>query len=134
MTRRRVDSTAKLAKRVTIRISDSFYKRMEEWLEKSNCQTLSELARSILYREEIIWYHKDVRLESTALELAEIKRELNSIGKNINQITHRFHIADLPTQRLALALKVVQEYQKVGMRVDKLLLISSDISKKWLQG
>ena len=134
MTRRKVDRSAKLARRVTIRMSDSFYKRMEDWLENSNCQSLSELGRAILYREEIIWYHKDATLESTAIELAGIQKELNAIGKNINQITHRFHVEDNFNRKLILALKVSEEYRKVGLKVDKLMSIAAGISKKWLQG
>jgi len=54
---------------------------MEGWLDNSNCQSLAELARSILYREEIIWKHTDSSLESAAIELAGIRKELNaSVG------------------------------------------------------
>lgn len=78
MTRRKVDRAAKLVRRLTVRMSESFYKRMEGWLSNSNCRTISELARAILYREEILWKHKDATLESTALELAGIRKELNA--------------------------------------------------------
>ncbi len=134
MTRRKVDRSAKLIRKVTIRTSDSFYKRMEEWLANSNCRTIAELARSILYREEIIWKHTDAKLESTALELAGIGKELNAIGRNINQITHQFHSTDIVKQKLYASLKVAEEYKKVGYKVDKLLAMTSEISKKWLQG
>lgn len=134
MTRRKVDRNAKLARRVTIRMSDSFFNRMNGWLENSNCKSLSELGRAILYREEIVWYHKDATLESTAIELAGIKKELNAIGRNINQITHHFHSTDHPNQKLILALKVSEEYKKVSHKVDKLLALTAEISMKWLQG
>lgn len=133
MTRRKVDRKAKLVKKVTVRMSESFYNRMEEWLANSNCRSLAELARAILYREQIIWYHKDAKLESTAIELAGIKKELNAIGRNINQITHRFHSTDLPNQKMFHALKISDEYKKVGDKVDKLLVTTAIISKKWLR-
>ncbi|GAB1446426.1 hypothetical protein MASR2M41_22030 [Flammeovirgaceae bacterium] len=134
MTRRKVDRKAKLVKKVTVRMSESFYNRMEEWLANSNCRSLAELARAILYREQIIWYHKDAKLESTAIELAGIKKELNAMGRNINQITHRFHSTDLPNQKMFHALKISDEYKKVGDKVDKLLVTTAIISKKWLRG
>lgn len=134
MTRRKVDRTAKLARRVTIRMSDPFYKRMEGWLENSNCQTLSELARSILYREEIIWKHTDSSLESAAIELAGIKKELNAIGKNINQITHHFHTTDSAKEKFYDSRRVGEEYKKVGEKVNMILAIATELSKKWLQG
>ena len=134
MTRRKIDKTAKLIRKIGLRVSDPFYKKMEEWLERGNCQTIGELARSILYREEIIWKHKNAELESTAVELAGIRKELNAIGKNINQITHHFHSTDIPNQKNIHAQKVVDEYKKVSQKVDKLLAIAEEISKKWLQG
>jgi hypothetical protein len=106
---------------------------MEEWLTRSNCRSLAELARSILYREEIIWKHTDGSMESVAYELAGIRNELNAMGRNINQITHYFHTTDSEKQKLYASLKVKEEYKKVGDKVNRLLSITADISQKWLQ-
>lgn len=133
MTRRKVDKKAKLVRKVTVRMSDSFYERMEGWLSNSNCHSLAELARRILYREEIIWYHKDASLDSTVTQLSLIRKELNSIGININQVTHHFHSTDLPNQKIVHALKVIDEFKKMGQILDRVMNITSDITKKWLQ-
>ncbi|MBX2896822.1 MAG: plasmid mobilization relaxosome protein MobC [Cyclobacteriaceae bacterium] len=133
MTRRKVDPALKVTHKVTVHLSQSYFEKLERWMSHSNCRSVSELARSILYKEQINWYHKDATLESTALELAMIRRELNAIGKNINQITHHFHIADAENQKMFLALKVAAEYKKVGDKVEKLLKLVSEISKTWLQ-
>ena len=133
MTRRKVDTVVKLTKKITIRVSIPFYQKMEKWLAQSNCQTMAELARGMVYKEQIIWYHKNAELESTALELAGIRKELNAMGKNINQITNQFHIADTPNQKMFHTLKVADEYKKVGTRVDQLIAMVSEISKIWLQ-
>jgi hypothetical protein len=133
MTRRKVDRSARLIKKVTVGISESFYKRMEEWLTNSNCNSMAELARSILYREEILWKHTDASLESTAIELAGIRKELNAIGNNINQITHHFHTTDSAREKFYDSQRVDKEYKKVSDRVDKLLAIAAELSKKWLQ-
>lgn len=133
MTRRKVDRAIKLVRKITIRVSEPFYQKMEKWLERSNCQSLAELARSIIYKEKIIWYHKNAELDATAIELAGIRKELNAIGKNINQITHYFHGTDIPNRKIFHALKIVDEYKKVGVKVDHLLRMVSEISKAWLQ-
>lgn len=134
MTRRKADKSAKLVKKVTVGMSESFYRRMEGWLDNSNCQSLAELARSILYREEIIWKHTDSSLESAAIELAGIRKELNAIGRNINQITHHFHTTDSAKDKFYDSRRVSEEYKKVGEKVNMLLAIASELSKKWLQG
>lgn len=133
MTRRKVDSALKLTRKVTIHLSAAYYLKLQRWQSHSNCRTLSELARSILYKEQINWYHKDASLESTALELARIRKELNAIGKNINQITHLLHLAEVPNQKRHHALEVMGEYKKVGGKVDELLKLVSKIAKTWLR-
>lgn len=123
----------KLTKLIGVRVSETFYNQLEEKRKQTNCQTLSEMARAILYKEKIMFYYTDASLNATALELAGIRKELNLIGNNINQITKSFHAADAESQKMFHALKVSEEYRRVENKVDKLLIMISEISKKWLQ-
>jgi len=123
----------RLTRIFSVRVSDRFFDRLEEIRKNSNCQYIGEVARRILYREEIIWYHKDASMDSTIAELALIRKELNAIGININQITRHFHSADTTNQKVLQALKVVDEYKKVGHKLDRIMDITSEITKKWLQ-
>jgi hypothetical protein len=124
----------RLTKLIGVRVSEAFYNQLEEKRKKTNCQTVSEMARAILYKEKIMFYYTDAALNSTALELAGIRKELNHIGNNINQITKSFHASDSSSQKMFHALKVSEEYRRVESKVEKLLIIVSEISKKWLQG
>lgn len=124
----------KLTKLIGVRVSESFYNQLEEKRKKTNCQTLSEMARAILYKEKIMFYYTDASLNATAVELSGIRKELNQIGTNINQITKSFHNSDSGSQKMFHTLKVSEEYKRVESKVDKLLIIVSEIAKKWLQG
>lgn len=130
---RRKTTKEKLTFLVGVRISERFYNRLKEIKKNSNCQYVSEVARRILYREEIIWYHKDASMDSTIAELALIRKELNAIGININQVTRHFHSADTPNQKIFQALKIVEEYKKVGQQMERVMDVTSEITKKWLQ-
>src|SRR5690606_8243278 len=107
--------------------------KLEGLRRNSNSQSIGEFARMILQREEIIWYHKDASMDATAVELAGIRQELKAIGTNINQLTRYFHSKTIPAQKIFDALKILDEYKKVGSRVDQLLTIISDLSHKWSQ-
>ena len=72
-------------------------------------------------------------MNSAVAELALIRKEINSIGVNINQITRHFNSESSPSKKIADALKIVEEYQKVGRRLDKLMNVTSEITEKWLQ-
>ncbi len=123
-----------LEKVITVRISQRFFDSLEEKRKKTNCQSVSEMVRAILYKEKIMFYYTDASLNSTAIELAGIRKELNQIGHNINQVTKSFHTADSSSQKMFYALKGAEEFKRIEVKVDKLLIMVGEISKKWLQG
>lgn len=66
-------------------------------------------------------------------ELANIRRELKSIGVNINQITRSFNQDKAETHQAYYVLKVADLYKKVDEKVERLLVLISSLTKKWLQ-
>ncbi len=131
--KKRQDTNSLLIHQVFTRINDKTYQRLQSILEKSNCHTIGELARKILSNERIIVYHSDKSLEAPVQQLIMIREELRSIGVNINQITHQFHVADSRQQRMVHALKVGEEYSKVGEKVDELIKMVAELGQIWLQ-
>jgi hypothetical protein len=108
---------------IGVRVSEAFYNKLEGLRKNSNCQTLGEFARMILQQEEIIWYHKDASSENVTVELTGIRKELKSIGTNINQVTRYFNGTSIPSQKIFDALKVLNEYKKVTVQIDRLLTV-----------
>jgi len=129
MTRKKVEADEKLIHKITIRVSDPFLKKMEGWLAQSNCQSMAELARHIICKEEIIWYHKDTSKDAVTVELTAIRKELNAIGTNINQVTRHFNSSNNPNQKIFESLKILDEYKKVSGKVDNLLTLLDSIIK-----
>jgi hypothetical protein len=134
MARRKVSDTSKLYTRsIRTRVTEAVYLHLEKFTKNTDCQTIGELTRRILSKEKITYFHKDASMDGTMEELSRIRKELNSIGTNINQITHSFQTADVANQRTFLALKVAEQYNKVGDKVEQLLKIVSQLAIKWLQ-
>ena len=71
--------------------------------------------------------------------MAGPKKQVVGVGKNdaridrINQITRHFHSADTANQKMLQALKIVEEYKKVAHKLDRVMDVTSEIAKKWLQ-
>jgi hypothetical protein len=118
---------------IQAKVSQAVFKRLEQLMVNSDCQSMGELARRILSKERITYFIKDASMDAPMEELSRIRKELNAIGTNINQITHSFHNTDLANQKTLHALKVAEQYKKVGDKVDQLLAIVSQMAKKWLQ-
>lgn len=60
---------------------------------------MAEFVRAIIQKEKINWYHRNAELDALAVEFGLIRKELNAIGRNINQITKAFHHTDSPAYR-----------------------------------
>lgn len=122
-----------LTRHIQTKVTDEVYQRLEQLQIKSDCQTMGELARRILSKDKITLFHKDASMDGPMEELTSIRKELKAIGVNINQITHSFHIAQTDNQKNYQAMRAAEEYKNVGAKVDQLLNIVSQLSKKWLQ-
>lgn len=118
---------------VCARVGENVYNRLNSFIGNSDCHSIGEVARRILSREKILCLHRDNTVDMVVEELASIRKELNAIGVNINQVVHHFHIVETAEQRMFQALKVAHQYDKVGEKVERLLEMVSGISKKWLQ-
>jgi len=129
MGQQKYNKPERLSRLIGVRVSEAFYNKLEAQRASTNCQTIGEFARKVLLEEKINYYHRDAAMESVAAELAGIKRELNVIGSNINQVTRYFNSTALPNQKIFEALKILDEYKKTGGPVEKVLTIISTI--KW---
>src|SRR3546814_8201725 len=80
--------------------------------KKTNCQTLCQFVRAILYKERITFYYTDATLNATAVELAGIRKELTLIGNNINQRSEE-HTSELqPLMRISYAVFCLKKQRR----------------------
>lgn len=119
-------------KTVIARISEQRYDELGELLGRSRLRTMSELLRDILDNRKITLEYYDNTLDKVMLELSEIRRELQSIGVNINQVTKRFHVQQWPEAMLINAGEIAELYQQVNLRMQKLFDVIDQIARKWL--
>lgn len=119
---------------IRTRVTEKTYQRLEDLKNNSSCRTIGEVARMVLSREKILMLNRDVTMDAPMEELASIRKELKSIGININQQTRHFHTSQNEAQRGYYFLKTADLYKNVGEKVDQLLVLVSEMSIKWLRG
>jgi len=118
---------------VRTRVTEEVFNRLNSLINITDTRTIGEVTRKILSQERITYYHKDISLNGSMEELASIKKELRSIGVNINQITRHFNSVSDEQQKVFDALKVSEQYKRVEIRVEHLLSVVSQLGHKWLQ-
>jgi len=133
MPRKKVRNSEELLTRpIIIRISEPLFKRLEKLVQESDCWSIGEVVRRILLRKRINCFYRDVSMNGPMEELALIRKELKSIGININQQTKYFHASKSSTERAFNAMKTAELYGKIDANVDRLLEIVSALAQKWL--
>lgn len=133
MKKRKRDESEKLSHRIHTRLTKEKYDELCGLLKQSHSlHSLSELLRNILDNKKIIVETHDVSLNKVMEELSAIRKELQAIGVNINQITRAFHQADMPDDKLFKALEIVKLYQQTDLKVTGLFTIIANVSEKWL--
>lgn len=125
------ENSAPLSFTVIARIGKQKHDELCSLLKNSTVKTMSELLRRILQQQPIRIINHDGSLEPVAEELSAIRKEIQAIGININQVTHRFHMEDGAEGRIFQALEIAKLYQQTDSRVTALLTIISKLSVQW---
>lgn len=118
---------------IIVRVSEEVFKKLEELRLESNYQSIAEVVRRILTNRRIKISQQDHSMNAPMEEMALIRKELKSIGININQITRTFNQDKAETHRAFYVMKVADLYKNVDARVERLLIIISNLAEKWLQ-
>jgi len=89
---------------VRTRFTTKTYKRLEQLRQHSNCRSRGEVTRKILFREKIMMLNRDASMKGSMEDLASIRKELKSIGININQQISLFWFIStgMPVTRISI--------------------------------
>ncbi|EHQ24316.1 plasmid mobilization protein [Mucilaginibacter paludis] len=117
---------------IKTRVNDAKFNELNKLLNQSSCQNMSELVRHILHERPVIIGQRNQSLDLLTEELSGIRKELRSIGININQITKQFNTFPEKEQKLLQALGAAEQYRVTGNKVDQLLTIITKLSEQWL--
>ena len=136
MPRKKLKNKAEiLSHNLIVRVDAAQFNKLEKLRLESNCQTVAEIVRRILSGKKINCFYTDVSMNAPMEELVSIRKELKAIGVNINQITRTFNQEKTAeNSRAYYVLKVTDLYKKVDVKVDRLLVLITKLTEKWLQG
>lgn len=122
-----------LSHNIIIRVPENLFKKLEKLRLQSRSHSIAEVCRRLLTSQKIKIYQQDDSMSPAMEQLAMIRKELKSIGININQVTRSFNGSKEENQRSYYALQTADLYKHVDARVEKLLSIVSQLADKWLQ-
>lgn len=133
MPRRKAEESKLLQHKIQTRVNQAKFRQLTELAKKAANGSTSDLLRDILYNREIKVNTVDKTLSELMPELIRLRREVNSIGNNINQITRYFHQSDDETRKVFYATRVAGLYDRTGSKIEELLQLIAELGKQWLQ-
>jgi len=79
------------SRKITIRLKPAEYKSIEARFHKSRFRRLSEYSRNVLLEKPVTIFHRNQSLDETLEELILLRKELNAVGNNFNQIVRKLN-------------------------------------------
>jgi len=132
MTKKRLVNRDELLKyRVGVRFDEKTFNKLKSQVEQSNASTVGELVRKIVTGEKVTFFVKDISMEEPTAELIRIRKEINAIGRNINQLTEAHHTSSIADEKIMRLLEVDKLYRQVANRVSEVWKLVSEMSLKW---
>ena len=132
MTRKKLINRDELLKyKVGVRFDEKTYNKLKSHVQQSNASTVGELVRKIVTDEKVIFYVKDISMEEPTAALVKIRKEINAIGVNINQLTEMCHTTNSGEEKIERMLKVAEVYQQMTEKVHEVWKQVSEMSLKW---
>ena len=92
---------------------------------------MGELVRKIVTGEKVTFFVKDISMEEPTAELIRIRKEINAIGRNINQLTEAHHSSSIADEKISHLLEVDKLYHQVADKVSEIWKLVSEMSLKW---
>lgn len=79
---------------LTIRLSEVEEKKLNKFYGRTTSGSLSEYAREVLLQEPVAVLYRNQTADEFLAEMIQLKKELNAIGSNFNQVVHKLHTLD----------------------------------------
>jgi hypothetical protein len=121
------------ARRVSFRVTEKEYKKIQQGFSSSTQRKLSEYARNILLEKPITVYTRSKTNDEFLNEMIQLKNELKAIGNNFNQLVKKLHTIDRDEEIKSWAL--INENSKAIFfkKIDEINLKMEQISLQWSQ-
>lgn len=132
MSRKKVNEDEVLKHRLETRVNATTYQRLLAIMTNTREKEMSSLLRDILNNRPIKVYTHDKSLDMIMEELSALRLQIKAIGVNINQITKYFNTYPEPQRKQFYAKVAFQDHKALQPLIERILEITTQLSKKWL--
>jgi hypothetical protein len=118
---------------IKTRISEKEFQRLTSMLATTRYRNMTQLLRAIITNEPVITYTQDGTLGTVMEELVQLRRELNAVGNNLNQITRHLNSLKKDAGKGPLVGQAILTLSQLEGKIEKIYPLISQLALKWLQ-
>lgn len=118
---------------VTVRMNDAEFAVLEKNRKRTTEKTNSHYLRKLALQEPVTRLTRNQSLDEATAAIIDVKKELNYIGHNFNQVVHKLHTLDRIPEFRHWVLQYETTREHIRVETTKLLLHAHQILSKWSQ-
>jgi len=121
------------SKVVNFRLNSEEYDSLILAWKKTTLKKLSAYIRKVLFGRVLTVRTRNASLDDFMAELVLLKKELNAIGVNVNQATHRLHMLDHLPQMQRWLVDWERDKSVLFGQMDAIKSQLAKVEEQWLQ-
>lgn len=118
---------------IKIRMNDEELKQVKKKQQQTTERSLSEYIRNVSMQKPVTVRYRNQSADDFLKQMLELKKELNGIGNNFNQVVHKLHILDKIPEFRVWVNHYDGLHQSLVSKVEEIKLKVSQLYEKWLQ-
>jgi glutaminase len=120
-------------KLLQVRLTPKELEKIRNKFSQSTCRKMSDYVRKMLLDKPITVNQRNQSLDDFMAELTSLRKELNALGNNYNQLIKRLHsLQDISEIKTWLLLNESTK-QILQIKITEIKLKINQINKQWLQ-
>ena len=117
---------------ISFRVKPFEYEIIHQHFGRSTCRKLSEYARKVLLNKPVTIRYRNQSADDFLQVLLDLKKELNAIGHNYNQVVKKLHGLEHEPEVKRWLTEHETSYQAALHLQEKLFLKADQIYHQWL--
>lgn len=118
---------------IKIRMNDEELKQVKKKQQQTTERSLSEYIRNVSMQKPVTVRYRNQSADDFLKQMLELKKELNGIGNNFNQVVHKLHILDKIPEFRVWVNHYDGLHQSLVSKVEEIKLKVSQLYEQWLQ-
>ncbi len=116
---------------ISFRVKPNEYETIHGHFSKTTCRKLSEYVRNVLLQKPVVVKFRNQSADELLAEMIQLKKELNAIGHNFNQVVHKLHTLDHDAEIKRWLPENLAAQHKFLLFTEQVLVRFNQIHQQW---